>query len=51
MASANEIQFEKYWREKISQEVGAYLLQDNEPLSEDQHEAILHIRSYIEGAK
>jgi len=43
----NEIQFERYWRKKISQEIALYELFNMNNLSEETSEVLEHLRKNV----
>jgi hypothetical protein len=51
MSSPSEIQFEKYWRDKISQEIALYTLQNMDRIGVETYEALDHVRENVKRIK
>jgi pantothenate kinase-related protein Tda10 len=45
--SPNEIQFERYWRQQISQEIAMYALVNKSINSEEMSEMLDHLREHV----
>ncbi len=43
----NQIQFERYWREKISQEIAMYSLINHHLTSDETNEVLDHLREHV----
>ena len=43
----NQIQFERYWREKISQEIAMYSLINQHLTSDETCEVLDHLRKHV----
>ncbi len=43
----NQIQFERYWRKKISQEIAMYSLINQHLTSDETNEVLDHLREHV----